>query len=528
MGAEAHSILFHVKVDESAEALSAATAPKGPDIRQAYRRIALMIHPDKNPGNDERCKEALVRVQEARATLEKVLMKEEKKEEKNRKKEEKKRGSKDPSKAEGDRKRKAESHAGHKVPPTYGTDAGPTPAGPRKRTVQFKCDDGKDASFLAGDDVTLKGLSEKDLNGQRAVVMPASGSPQNGRVTVKLRNSGRQVAIKLENLEKASVIEADDSDDSINVEAQGVAAFRLLGENKKIEDYFEFGEPICVDAKGMGTVFNAKRKGARFVDCQECVVKVRPKRGFTKGESAWCTSMTRLLTSDCFPNLLEIEEIFEDKEVYYIVMAKCCGGELFDFPENEVDVPLSECKRIIREILFSLKDLHSLGLIHRDVKPENIMFDEPARLQRRSHERTLKLIDFDSCVPWDPNPRTSKPHFFQGTHGYIAPEVLVGRSSPQSDLFAVGVILFLSMTGEMPWSSAVKTIKDPQVDGPNAKVLYEALRNEQIDWDEPDSIWLDFPWAADLCKQLLAFDPSDRIASATEALNHPWLQTKMS
>jgi len=386
---------------------------------------------------------------------------------------------------------------------------------PKPKATQAKSDG---TSFLAGDVVTLKGLSAKDMNGQRAVVMPASGYPQNGRVTVKLPNSGRQVAIKHENLQKASVMEADDSDDSINVEAQGVAAFRLLGEDKKIEDYFEIGAPICVDAKGTGTVFNAKRKGVRFADCQECVVKVRPKKGLTKEENAWRTSMTRLLTSKCFPNVLEIQEIFEDKEVYYIVMAKCSGGELFDFLLHEVDVPLTECKRIIREILFSLEDLHSIGLIHRDVKPENIMFDEPAR--------TLKLIDFDSCVPWNPNPRRSKPHHFQGTSGYIAPEVLVGRPSPQSDLFAVGVILFLLITGEMPWSSAVKTIKDPQVDGPNAKELYEALRNEHIDWNGPD--WLDFPCAADLCKQLLAFDLNDRIASATEALNHPWLQTKMS
>merc|ERR1711904_670856 len=109
-------------------------------------------------------------------------------------------GNKDPLKAKGDRKRKskskrkAESHAGHEVPPTYGTDAGPTPAGPRKS--KFKHDDGKDASFLAGDIVTLKGLNAKDLNGQRAVVMPASGSPQNERVTVKLAISGHQVAIK--------------------------------------------------------------------------------------------------------------------------------------------------------------------------------------------------------------------------------------------------------------------------------------------------------------------------------------------
>jgi len=305
--------------------------------------------------------------------------------------------------------------------------------------------------------------------------------------------------------------------DARSVKVQGVAAFRLLGENKKIEDYFEFGEEIYVDAKGTGKVLNAKRKVGKKGESQECVVKVRPKKVNSEEESAWRTSMTRLLTSKCFPNVLEIQEIFEDEQVYYIVMAKCSGGELFDFLAHEYDVPLSQCKRIIREILFSLKDLHGIGLIHRDVKPENLMFDEPAK--------TLKLIDFDSCVPWNPNSPTSKPHLFHGTQGYIAPEVLVDRASPKSDLFAVGVILFLLITGEMPWSAEARTLKDPQVDGPNAKVVYEALRNERIDWHE--SIWLEFPCAADLCKQLLAFDPSDRIASASEALNHPWLQTKM-
>merc|ERR1719265_927139 len=72
--------------------------------------------------------------------------------------------------------------------------------------------------------------------------------------------------------------------DAGSVEAQGDAVFQLLGENKtifgsSIEDYFEFGEPIYVDAAGTGKVLNAKRKVVENGNCQECVVKVRPKRG---------------------------------------------------------------------------------------------------------------------------------------------------------------------------------------------------------------------------------------------------------
>jgi serine/threonine protein kinase len=302
------------------------------------------------------------------------------------------------------------------------------------------------------------------------------------------------------------------------IDAQGVAAFRLLGENKKIEDYFEFGEQIYVDSKGTGKVLNAKRKVVKNGECQECVVKVRVKKGLMREEEvAWRTAMTCLLASKCCPNVLQIQEIFEDEKACYIVMAKCSGGELFDFLLHEVDVPLEECKRIIREILLSLKDLHSIGLIHRDVKPENIMFDKPGK--------TLKLIDFDTCVPWNPNPRTNKPQRFHGTPGYIAPEVLVDRASPQSDLFGVGVIIFVLMTGEMPWSQDLPKIHDPQVDGTNAREVHEALRNERIPWNE--SAWPYFPCAAHLCQQLMAFDPIDRMTSATEALNHPWLQTKM-
>merc|ERR1711977_480253 len=105
-----------------------------------------------------------------------------------------------------------------------------------------------------------------------------------------------------------------------------------------------------------------------------------------------------------------------------------------------------------------------------------------------------KLIDFDSCQVW--NPEAPKARRFVGTPGYIAPEVLLGNASPQSDLWSVGVILYILMTGEMPWD---QDIEDTKVDGPSAKAAHQDLWEQYVDWQQ--SPWSDFPLAADLCQQ---------------------------
>jgi len=292
--------------------------------------------------------------------------------------------------------------------------------------------------------------------------------------------------------------------------------FRILGEKETIWKYYEKGKPI--DGGATGKLFNAKKKKVigqdDFLDSRDYVVKVRRKK-IGGDTSVWRTVMKELMSSQVCPHILEIREIFEDNKFFYIVMPKCSGGELFELLINEVDVPLGECKRIMREILVALNDLHSRGLVHGDVKPENLMFDKS--------EKTVKLIDFDTCEPWAPNSR--KQTRIQGSPMYIAPEVLEGKASPQSDLFSVGVILFLLMMGEMPWSRDLPDLSsDTNVGGASATVVYKALRKEirELDWKEAP--WSDHASVADLCKKLLAFDPVDRIQSATEALNHPWFQ----
>lgn len=293
--------------------------------------------------------------------------------------------------------------------------------------------------------------------------------------------------------------------------------FRDLGENEKIEDYFLLGTSIyevLPDNEVLpDKVLNAKRRNVGKGEMADCVVKIQRKRrpGCTRLEEIrWRAVMSQLFASNVSPHVLKVHEIFEDEKNFYIIMEKCSGGELHDFLLAADEVSINECKRIIRSILNALNELHSRGLIHGDVKPENIMFSD-------SERQTLKLIDFDTCQKWNPDQPTAER--FCGTPGFIAPETLRGNACPQSDLWSVGVILFTLMTGSMPWD---QDINNSYVDSRSAKVAYANLLHESIDWKEAP--WQKFPVAAELCQQLLKFDPLDRVNSASEALNHRWLR----
>jgi len=290
-------------------------------------------------------------------------------------------------------------------------------------------------------------------------------------------------------------------------------AFRRLPDNDSIDSLYDFGKEIY-SGGAKGRVLMAKRKS----DGKEVVVKVRTKHNNWSGEISWKVVMSQLHSIGGNDHVLDIIEIIETNSSFFVVMPKCNGGELFEFLTTETEVPEEECKRILREILTAVGHLHKNHLIHRDIKPENIMFDMDKSVMRSP--KSVKLIDFDTCAEW--SPMTPKTRRFVGTPGYIAPEALLGELSPQSDLWSIGVILYILMTGEMPWSN-VSSLEDGVVGSPAANQMYNALKCEVLDWEQEP--WPDFPLARDLCQKLLAFDTEARIGSVLEALAHPWLRS---
>jgi len=290
---------------------------------------------------------------------------------------------------------------------------------------------------------------------------------------------------------------------------------------KKLEDLYEFEEKIY-DAGDRSRVFCGKDIRPEG-NGNPVIIKLRKKDFFSGGERVWRQILTRMLNLDKNDHVLGLTGIYEDDRAYYTVMEKCHGGELFDFLLNETDVPEKECKRIMRDILKAVDHMHSQGLIHRDIKPENIMFANKQAEDDPKSPKTLKLIDFDTCQEHVPN--SPKAQKIVGTPGYIAPEAFKGEYTPASDLWSVGVILYILMTGDMPFSDediGEDLAGDNRVGGSKAEETFERLKDAKIDFD--CAPWPDFPQARDLCASLLAFDPGDRSPGAKEALNHPWLR----
>jgi serine/threonine protein kinase len=287
--------------------------------------------------------------------------------------------------------------------------------------------------------------------------------------------------------------------------------FRTMKEGTSIQDFYDFGEEIF-SSGCISRVLTAKRKS----DGSEVVVKMRPKGRDRVSERGWRQIMVNLGRLNGHSHVLDISEILEDSNTYYVVMPRCDGGELFELLATAEEIPERECKRIIREILAAVAHLHKNDLIHRDIKPENILFHTHGD---STSPKTVKLIDFDTVAGW--TPQSPKTKTFVGTPGYIAPEVLLGEASPQSDLWSIGVIFYILMTGDSPWSS-IATLEDGTVGSPKARKVYDQMRDEVLDWEEDP--WPAFPLARDLCQKLIAFNTKSRLMSAQDALEHPWLK----
>lgn len=102
--------------------------------------------------------------------------------------------------------------------------------------------------------------------------------------------------------------------------------------------------------------------------------------------------------------------------------------------------------KVISEICDALSVIHSSGYVHRDIKPENVMI---------TNDGTVKLIDFNASRKYDFN--KSRDTVALGTIGYASPEQLgLSQSNSKTDIYAVGVLLNVMLTGEHPSKKLVR------------------------------------------------------------------------
>lgn len=197
------------------------------------------------------------------------------------------------------------------------------------------------------------------------------------------------------------------------------------------------------------------------------------------------------------PCLARVFDLGVSGETVFLTMERVDGDSLRSrIAQGPMSLP--EAVRIGGGILRGLGALHDLGIVHRDVKPGNVLLDR---------DGCVKLADFGLARHWDGSEtRATETEGLVGTAEYLSPEQALGRGlDARSDLYAFGVVLFEMLAGEVPLrgQSAIGTIL--------AHVKETPRDVRKVRADVPD-------WMAAVLVRLLAKDPRDRYASARDVL----------
>ena len=142
-------------------------------------------------------------------------------------------------------------------------------------------------------------------------------------------------------------------------------------------------------------------------------------------------------------HLVPVVEAGEDDGVNYLAMQYVEGGSLDERIEASGPLPLRESVRVTAEVASGLDALHREGLVHRDVKPSNIMLDRAGG---------AALTDF-GLARGPAFTVLTKPGQVMGTLDYIAPELISGSAAtPASDVYALGCVVYECLTGQAPFA----------------------------------------------------------------------------
>lgn len=153
--------------------------------------------------------------------------------------------------------------------------------------------------------------------------------------------------------------------------------------------------------------------------------------------------------------LVRVFDFFEENGNAYLVVDFVEGESLTDRVKRQGPLPENEVWALAEQLLEALDYYHSLGGVHRDIKPQNIIL---------SKDGSATLVDFGLPDLWDPRDRrTWAATEVMGTVEYAAPEVAglqSGAPDARSDIYSVGAVLYYAVTGETP-PSAAKRMADP-------------------------------------------------------------------
>ena len=250
--------------------------------------------------------------------------------------------------------------------------------------------------------------------------------------------------------------------------------------------------------------FGLVKLGIHKLTGRKVAIKIINKQGLTEQEMQLTKTEIEILKIGQHPNIITLYDVIENEEKIYIIMEYCAGSDLFAYIEQRnFKLPEKRAAEIIRKLSSAVYYLHSFGIIHRDVKPENILMTD------NTENADIRLLDFGLSKIVRSGEKCTEPY---GTLSYVSPEVLQDIPyDERCDLWSIGVITYLLLSGVLPFDDennikeiARKTVYEKTPFYPS---LFQNVSKEAIDFVD----------------KLLQKDPDKRM-KMTELFVHPWMQ----
>ena len=220
-----------------------------------------------------------------------------------------------------------------------------------------------------------------------------------------------------------------------------------------------------------------------------------------------------LMTNE-HPNIPKIYDIYEDERKIDLIMEECKGGNLLERIIKKLNNGKTFCEReageIFQQIINALLHCHKVGISHKDLRPENILFTN-----EDENDTNIKVIDFGLSkifgeIQAAKKEKIDKKHFPSklGDIHYASPEVLIGNLDEKSDIWAAGVILYIMLTGNAPFN------------GNNDAEIIKAINKKKATYPENDFKNISDE-AKDLLKHMIC--DADKRFNVNQIIEHNWL-----
>ena len=194
------------------------------------------------------------------------------------------------------------------------------------------------------------------------------------------------------------------------------------------------------------------------------------------------------------PGVVILTDLYKDENNYYVFYEFCPNGDLFSYMRERKRIPESEARAFLYQIMDSISYIHNLGIIHKDIKPENVLIDQHGYLKISDFGLSAFMKKGEMCT------------VACGSLMYVSPECVTGKPYDgfKADIWSVGAILFAMVTGKFPY---------PKKEN---KQLFKYVKAGE--YKIPSFV---SPQCSNLIQQLMDVNPMTRI-SLEDAKRHTW------